>query len=134
MRDRKLIALVVLGVAAVFSLIYGIVTPSRARRAAARQDKGAGSVEEIETRQRYKRTAFASWGRNPFTLTKAPAQVYQGIVLKGIIRDARGSLAVINDVIAGVGDKVGANTVIEIKEDRVILDGSAGKFELELEQ
>lgn len=133
MQNRKPIVSIALGIVAVLSLVYGtIISSGKSRRPA--QHTAEDCVEPVDKRQHFRRTEFTSWRRNPFTLTKAPAQIFQSLVLKGIIRDARGPLAVINDVIAGVGDKVGANTVVEIKEDRVILDGSSGKFELELEQ
>ncbi|MBU2504439.1 MAG: hypothetical protein ABIK26_01500 [Candidatus Omnitrophota bacterium] len=144
---KKLIVLVVLGVAAVFSLIYGIITPSTSRRKShlkpgdtRLKPEGsftgeAGIAKEILSSIRcHRRSEYNSWGRNPFTLFSAPVKRSIGFHLGGIIWDKQTPLAVINDDVVGIGDKVGTNTIVEIKQDIVILNDGIKDFELNLNQ
>lgn len=137
---KKLIVLVVLGVGAVFSLIYGIITPSSSRRKL-RSEPNDARIEQITQSQkvvsilgRPKRSKYASWGRNPFKLFAAPVKISIGFHLDGIIWDNRAPLAVINGNVVGSGDKVGTNTIVEIKQDIVILNDGIKDFELNLNQ
>ncbi len=57
-----------------------------------------------------------------------------GLKLMGIICDKKASLAIINDNIVKVGDKIGVHTVVDIKLDRVILNNGSRNIELILEQ
>jgi hypothetical protein len=52
--------------------------------------------------------------------------------LKGISWDNVSPLAIINDEVVRVGDNIGGRKVIEIKEDRVILNDGKGNLELKL--
>lgn len=137
---KKLIVLVVLGVAAVFSLIYGIITPSSSRRKP-RSEPSDARIEQITQSQkvvsilrRPKRSKYASWGRNPFMLFSAPVKTSIGFHLDGIIWDNRAPLAVINDEVVGIGDKVGTNTIVEIRPDMVVLNDGTKNIELNLNQ
>lgn len=57
-----------------------------------------------------------------------------GLYLSGIVWDAQKSTAIINGKILGIGSTIGTNTVLDIKEDRVILYDGSGNIELELNQ
>ena len=139
MRDKKLIALIVLVIAAVFSLAHGIFAPSRLRRQFIAEPKGApdktaGSVAAIEAIKRdYKHTTYTSWGRDPFSAKTAPL-AGSTPVLCGILWDKDCPRALIGNRIVSAGDKVGENTVAAILEDRVILNNGKQDFELKLKQ
>lgn len=54
------------------------------------------------------------------------------IQLNGILWDKSGSLAIINHTIVKIGDKIGENTLVDIKEDGIILNDGSHDFELKL--
>lgn len=117
----------------VFSLRTGKSKTVRQEGAAA-----PGTAEEtasgiVPTKRRARRTRYTAWGRNPF----APAAVGQArgeMVLSGIMWDETDPTAIINDEIVRVGDSVGGRKVVDIKQDRVIVDDGSGKVEIRLWQ
>lgn len=56
-----------------------------------------------------------------------------GVILTGIFLDEKSPKALIGNVVVGIGDNVGGNTVIKIEKDRVILSDGSKDFELKLE-
>lgn len=141
MHNKKLIILAVLGVLAIFSLIYGIVASPKTRRSPQTTESDiqtAGKVSLTEkpilTQRVAKKTNYASWGRNPFTLQKTSSKAFKGLILEGIMWDKEKPLAIINGQIVKIGDKVSQNTVVDIKQDKVILDDGTKEFELKLGQ
>lgn len=135
LKNKKLILLIVLSVAAFFSLLYGIVTPSSVKRQAvtANELEPGGALPVADKVALFERTArrtdYVSWGRNPFMLKEAAVSVKR-FKLNGIAWDPVSPRAVINDQIVGIGDKIDGNTVVEIKTDRVILNDGLNDFEL----
>lgn len=114
-------------VIAIFSLFHGITSGPKKTTPQLKMFKERTII--IPERRSAKRTRFTSWGRNPFSLENASI-VSSG--LKGILWDKENPKAIINDNIVGIGDKVDANTVVDIKQDRVILNNGAQDFELKL--
>lgn len=141
MQNKKVVILIVLGALAVLSLIRGILTPSKIRREIAsrsvvvRKTQPLTAAEAVAPSVRgTRRTDFASWGRSPFMPRKTKARTFTELTLDGILWDKRKPLAVINDEMVGIGDTVGGNTVVDIKEDRVILNDGTTNFQLRLGQ
>lgn len=139
MRNKKLITLVVLGVVAIFSLFYGAVTSSKVRRPSQVREPGreperkASLIEKPILAQRAaKRTNYTSWSRNPFVLQKTSSKSFKGLTLDGIMWDKGKSMAIINGEIVRIGDNVNENLVVDIKQDRVILNDGIKEFELKL--
>lgn len=138
MKNKKVIILIVLGIFAIISLIYGITTGPKGRSRRAEIAVGgnfqpASSQAILSTQRRAKRSSFTSWKRNPFVPTGIPGTP-SNLVLNGILSSGNNLKAMIGDNIVGKGDKIGNNTVIEIKEDRVILNDGTKDFELKLEK
>ena len=139
MQNKKLIGLIVLGIGAISSLIYGIVTPSKVRRMASKgslhikmqakvtAEKSASSASVAATGGPRK-DSFTDWGRDPFS--SGPPATVSEMVLTGILWDSSAPLAMINDNPVAAGDKIGGCTVVEIKKDRVILKDDTKDFEL----
>ncbi len=75
------------------------------------------------------------WGRCPFS-----GEAYFcdeeaiGLRLTGIMGDKKDSLAIINGDIVKIGDKIGAVIVVDIKQDRVILNDGFRNIELVLKE
>ena len=149
MQNKKLVILVVLGVLAVMSLIYGIVappkrkykpsvdiaTPSVGKSGISSSSAVALVVDEfIPAERNKKRTEFTSWGRNPFVLQPIASQGTKAISLNGILWDSSKPKAVVNGKIVGVGDKVSKYSVVDIKQDKIILNDGTKNFELRLGQ
>jgi hypothetical protein len=147
MPNKKLLLLIILGVAGVASLIYGILTPSSIRREIARsQDRGVASQGPaptapptetsppnlvLETRGP-KPSGESAWGRNPFLPRKSGQDSAGGLTLGGVAWDEKSPKAIINDQIVGIGDEVAGNKVVDIKQDRVLLSDGVNDFELKL--
>jgi hypothetical protein len=56
-----------------------------------------------------------------------------GLSITGILWDRENPIAIINDNIVRIGDKIGTNNVVDIKQDSVILNDGIKNFELNLE-
>ena len=76
------------------------------------------------------RSSYPTWGRNPFVLETK--QSIKKLTLNGIIWDDQSPKALLGDRIVGVGESVGAAVVVEIHQDRVILNNGIEYFELRL--
>lgn len=85
-------------------------------------------------KRRASRTQAKDWGRNPFVASGASESSVSGLQLGGIITDAGGRYALINDQIARAGEMVGAYKVVRINEDGVIVNDGIKDTELKLEQ
>jgi len=95
------------------------------------QEKGEASAPVTLESKSSSSTAHELWGRDPFVRKLAPAQSEKES-LEGIIWDEETPMAMINDSVVKVGDNVNGNTVIEIKQDCVILNDGRKNFELKL--
>jgi len=136
MQNKKVIALIVLTVLAVISLAYGIMAPAKGKprtvSVSVSAPQGPGmSKGIISTERRAKRSRFKEWKRSPF----APSgTVSTELVLSGIIWSKTKPKAMIGDAIVVKGDRIGENTVIDIKADRVILNDGTKETILKLEK
>ena len=90
--------------------------------------------EPVQTNRRAGRTAFTSWKRNPFAARKVPGAPLCDFKLKGIVwHDNVPKVMLDDDIIAGVGDRVGRDVVVEITEDSVTLKRGTEKYKIKLE-
>ena len=80
------------------------------------------------------KSSYASWGRNPFVSPNDRGASLEDIHLEGIMTDKNGFVAVIDGEVVAKGEKAGENTVVDIKNDRVILNDGKKDFELRLSQ
>lgn len=128
--DKKLLLLIGLGGLAVLSLVYGVVTPSKARRGASETSTPVSSTSKIRMplEREIKRSSHPSWGRNPFS--QPGAEVLKRPTLSGIAWDEKSPSAIINDQIVGVGDQIGGSTVVAIRPNSVVLNDGEHDFEL----
>lgn len=138
MRDKKIIILIILLIFAVVSLIYGISARPKggAKRvyiATGGSLQQASSQAALSTQRRAKRSKFTSWKRNPFVPTGVSG-MSSNLVLSGILGSGTNLKAMIGDAIVGKGDKVGDNTVVEVKKNSVILNDGTKDFELKLKE
>lgn len=138
MQDKRLIALIVLGIMAVLSLIYGILAPSKARRARSSHSTStaesyvssiAGKIPLPKTRHAPK-TTYESSERNPFTLQEGLSDKL--LALNGIAWDKEAPQAIINDRILTVGDQIKGCEVVAIQPNSVTLNDGSQNFELRL--
>lgn len=145
MKDKKLIILVILGIMAVFSLTYGIFKTSKvgSGRSLGMIDSGRSEKKSlvgkfISIERSFRKTKYTSWNGNPFSLQR-PTQktnitTSSKFTLTGIVWDKNNPKAIINDNILGRGAKIGTNTIVDIKQDRVILNDGTKDFELKIGQ
>lgn len=119
MPNKKLIILIILGIAAVISLIYGLAI--------------SAVTENTSFKRRAVRTKFISWKRSPFAIKGAAGDISQ-LVLNGILSSGDDMKAIINNTVVDKGSKIGDNTVVDIKKDSVILNDGTKDFELKLER
>jgi hypothetical protein len=122
MQDKKVIALIVLTVLAVISLIYGVTASPKSRANSAATAEGQVAIAPaqgaaksvVSTGRRARRSQFKAWN--------------------GIIWNKVRPKAMIGDAIVVEGDTVGANKVVDIQQDRVILNDGTKDFELKIEK
>lgn len=133
MKDKKAVILIVLAVAAIISLLYGIITSFKGRsRGEGKKALLTGEVRPQITfaARRAKRSIYKSWGRDPFSLPGASVKKFKGFILNGILWDKENPMAIINNRIVKAGDSISGSVVIGIKEDRVVLTDGATEFDL----
>ncbi len=136
MQNKKIIILIILGMVAIFTLIYGLTSAPKGKKGLSLKQETAYQIEKAEIekaaiamKRGTKRTKFASWGRNPFLLKTGSASA---LCLTGILLDKENPKAIINDNIVSIGDKIAGNTVVNITEEKVILNDGAKDFDLKL--
>lgn len=143
MKNKKVIALIVLGIGAVVSLIYGVTAPPKrsgrvdtkpgpAPHPADNQAAYEPAEKIIPTKRRAKHTEFDSWSENPFIPKKA--KIAEKLALGGIMWSEKDPKAVIGSEMVSRGDVVGGYKVVEIKKDRVILKDGAEEIILKLQE
>lgn len=86
-----------------------------------------------QTKRRAARTQFRSWKREPFVPQGLPGSPSK-LVLSGIIAHGNEFKAMIGDAIVGKGDRIGDNTVVEVRKDSVVLNDGVKDFEIKMEQ
>ncbi len=141
MNNKKLIVLIVLGVLAVLSIIHGLVKSNREtaklpEKPAASNKNNTVVIEEVTTLSSKppSKSAYSTWGRNPFALPNERGASLEDLRLEGILSDKNNFTAIINDRVVGIGEIIEGNTVVAIKADRVILNDGQKDFELKLNQ
>ena len=151
MQNKKLIVLIIMGIAAVFSLIYGITASPKGKGGRAAKPDVTHEAETIQPvkklllKERHAvKSRFKSWGRNPFIQGKIQEVVQEKIqekppvpeslklTLNGIIWNPQNPKALINNAVLSKGDKIGINTIVNIKQKSVILNDGTKDFEIRL--
>jgi len=134
---KQIIALIVLGIVAVISLIYGVTSGPKAKTLPAQNMElsplPSGSAElAAPIRRRAKLSSFKTWNRSPF-IPKGIKGSSSGLVLSGILGSAPNLKAMINGEVVGKGGRIGPNTVVSITSDGVVLNDGTKDFTLKIE-
>ena len=136
MRNLRLTLLGLVSLAAVISIVQGIVRFSHrgGGRASVPLDHQAseviGSTGSAKTQQA--KSPFQEWGRNPFIFDESMKEKVSGISLTGIAWDAKKPQAVVNGRIVEAGDKLAGYRVVAIKQTSIILDDGSENIEIKL--
>lgn len=144
MQNKKMVVLIVLGLLAFVSLIYGVFSGSGHRTSTSFHNavidintKDSSSLSEnfSSVARRAKRTQYRSWKRSPFIPKGVPGAPHSKFALNGILASGKELKAMLGDAIVGKGDRVDATTtVVEVRKDRIILNDGTKDYELKLEQ
>ena len=139
MKDKKVLILIVLGIGAAASLIYGVIAPSKRRGRVYTEPKPSANKavyrpaeKIIPTKRRAKRTEVDYWGRNPFIPKKG--KVAGRPTLGGIMWNEKDPKAVIGSEMVSRGDIISGYKIVDILKDRVILKSGAEELILKLER
>lgn len=139
LETKKPLILVVLSIAAVLSLWYGVVTPSKIKRdlsLTTPEGKNvfeAGEGDFVLSERSARRTGYEGWGRNPFSQAEAWSSGAQtNLKVSGIVWDEKRPQAVISNRIVGVGDVIEGKKVVAIKPSSVVVKDEVYYFELKL--
>ncbi|MCK5655963.1 MAG: hypothetical protein KAI03_06715 [Candidatus Aureabacteria bacterium] len=140
-KKKKLIILSALLVIVIFVWGRAFISPLRGkgnRPAVGVANSSSGKkisedflIQEVPKRL-WAKSAYPSWGRDPFTVPKVSADISVELKLNGIMWDKDNPLTIINGKVLKKGDKIGTNTVIGIKQNRVFLSDGNREFELKL--
>lgn len=96
------------------------------------KDNQAKSTEIFEKID--KQTKNLVLKRDPFTFGTTESKDGNPVLcLRGIFWDETSPMAIINEYILKIGDKIKENTVVDIKQNKVILNNGNEDFELRLE-
>jgi hypothetical protein len=119
----------------IFVLLFAVINALNKGRAS----EEAPSQEKISAEDLYgaleEKSKNLELKRDPFSLAPIiPSEKYSSDThLNGIVWDKTSPMAIINDEIVKIGDSVGGKIVVDIKQDRVILNDGSKDFELRLE-
>ena len=80
------------------------------------------------------KSSYAFWGRNPYFLPNEHGASLEDLHLEGILTDKKGVMAVIDGEMVSKGEKIKGNTLVDIKDDMVILNDGKKDFILRLAQ
>ena len=140
MKNKKLIIAIVLCIAGILSLIYGLTVPTKGKRKTGSSAEilhsasaVMGEKKIVPKRRRAKKTEFTSWDRNPFVPKGTPGAFGGNFTLEGIMWNKENPEAMINNVIVRRGDNLSGYKVIEIRKDKVVLSDGTEDFILRLE-
>ena len=130
--DQKKAILAVLALIAVFVWYNGLRSFSKQKTNAPSGDiEASSSGQKIKQK---KRAGYKDWGRDPFMVTQTPVSISSALALDGIVYDEKDSYVLINNQLLHIGDEVNGNRVVDIQQDRVILNDGNKDIELKLEQ
>lgn len=130
--NTQRIILAALALIAVFVWYNGLRSFSKKKDSAP-----SGYLEASSSRQEIKkkrRAGYKDWGVDPFVITRASAPHSFALALDGIVYDDKDSYALINNQLLHIGDEVNGKQVVDIQQDRVILNDGTKDIELRLEQ
>lgn len=130
--DKKKAILAVLTLISIFIWYNGLRFSLKKKNSAT-----SGYLEISSAGQKIKqkkRAGYKDWGRDPFVITQTPASHSSALALGGIVYDEKDNYVLINDQVLHIGDQVNGNKVVDIKQDRVILNDGNKDIELKLEQ
>jgi len=137
MKDKKLLILIVLGIAAIISLIYGITSQKKTEQPSAKTAKVSAKKRKkpegkiVPKKRQMATTEHATWAKSPF-VQKSVQGMAAGLSLQGIIWDEKNPKAMINGVIVKKGDTIQGNTVVEIRKQSVVLNDGERDFLIKL--
>ena len=139
MRNPRLIILGALSFVALLSVVKGITNLSKGRHAENQIKVESPSFSSpahqnfVKEKNVNPRTAFQVWGRNPFSFEEQGSQEKApGIFLNGSAWDTKKPQAIINGSIVEAGDEIVGFTVIEIRQNAVVLNNGAANLEIKL--
>ena len=139
MRNPRLIILGALSFIAVLSVVKGITNLSKGKHVEnqikAESQTVSSSINQNSVKEKgaNTKTAFQVWGRNPFNFEeRGSEEKAPGIFLNGIVWDQKKPQAIINGSIVEAGDEIAGFTVIEIKQNAVVINNGAGNLEVKL--
>jgi len=130
-RNKKLAILTVLAVVVIF-----VWTPKGKKAKDVSSTTSSVTVEQaipVTKAVPRKRTEFIDWGRNPFSFSqrKKGANGIPNLTLSCVIWSDGEGLALINESIVRVGDKIADKTIKQIEHNRVILTDGTKEYVLE---
>jgi len=141
MKKKDIIELSITGTLIIVLLFTVINAMRRRRQAKPPEIKPQDTIlqqEPLQDKELFSRleqeTKDLELRRDPFTsslITPVESSSFR-LYLTGILWDEKNPTAIINGKIIGIGDKVGGNSVVDIKKDRVILNDGFSDFELRL--
>jgi len=140
MQNKKIVILIILGIVAIFSLLYGITSPAKTRYGALPRSSSqtalitTDSKAKVDLKTRARSSGYEKWGRSPFTQGEVRRLHASGIMLNGIIWDEKNPKAIINNEIVGKGDSVGKSTITQIRKDSVVISDGHENLLLRLHQ
>lgn len=134
MSNKRTIALLVIATLVVLSVIRAIIIRPKLHNRVILQEvfEQEATILIAPKKRHAKKTEYVFWKRNPFSPFKVSVRTRSVLELNGIMWDVKKPQAIINNRIVEIGDSVAGNTVVDIGEDKVILNNGLDDFELRL--
>ncbi|MBI1953913.1 MAG: hypothetical protein HYS41_07305 [Candidatus Omnitrophica bacterium] len=141
---KEKVVLAVLAALAAVVWVRGLTArPARPQRSAAAPSLSGAAVRGAGQGAQKMTSRFTEWADSPFLVerrgrpdTKAvqvPDSGGRALAVSGILWDPKGSSAIVNGLLVGVGDEVGGWKVLEIQRDKVVLTDGANLETLTVE-
>lgn len=88
------------------------------------------AASDLKALAKDKKSAYSAWVRNPFMRSGSDSE--GGLKLNGIFYDQATPLAIVNNRVVRKNEKLNGYTVVDIQEDKVILNDGTKNLELHL--
>ena len=120
--DRDKQSKIILGLVVLVFIVMGlaaILRPRSRESSAPAKTAVQAAMPVAEVSRQRKASSFSGWGRDPFTMGTSAVELSGGLVLSGIIWDAKKPYCIINDKVVKTGDEISGYKVVEIRKDSV---------------
>lgn len=135
-KEKIELLIIIIGIGGIVSLVAGKMLQGRSNNNQKTKLSESNSISILGLKTNVIKYKEANWGIDPFYPAETSSAIYgtDGLILTGIMWDKDNPLAIINDNVVKIGDKLSDYTVKEINEKNVMLEKDGDVYTIELRE